>query len=396
MSKLNIALIGAGRRGAGAHLPVIPALSDTYRLVAVCDIDEETAQKYARQYGVNAYTDVRRMAAEEELDVADVTVPGPAHHAVCVYLARQGVNILCETPIAVTLAQADMMIEAAREGGVVLEIAENYYRAPMERFKTELIERGVIGKVSRIYRVFREGGYHGMSMLRLRAGGNPVSVLGIAHETPVIPHIDRMKRRHTSERWSLSYIDFDSGAAAVMMYSNVIHGRTLGRKVNSTGQVHGESGAIVENDVYAVPAAELEAGAIARAYAPRRVTKRIDGVDALQRIELELPDETVVWENPLAHLPILEGRVNVADELLSAAAAVRSGEPPEYGAEAGRLDQEMNIAVSESARRGRESIFFPLTEETAGERSTHASYQANYGVEWNDVDGLLDVYFPRR
>ena len=208
MSKLNIALIGAGRRGAGAHLPVIPALSDAYRLVAVCDIDEEAANKYARQYGVNAYTDVRRMVAEEELDVADVTVPGPAHHAVCVYLARQGVNILCETPIAVTLAQADMMIEAARDNDVVLEIAENYYRAPMERFKTELINRGVIGKVSRIYRIFREGGYHGMSMLRLRAGGNPVSVLGITHETPVVPHMDRMKRRHTSERWSLSYHRF--------------------------------------------------------------------------------------------------------------------------------------------------------------------------------------------
>ena len=56
-----------------------------------------------------------------------------------------------------------------------------------------------------------------------------------------------------------------------MMYSNVIHGRTLGRKVNSTGQVHGESGAIVENDVYAVPAEELESGAAAaRLRAPPR------------------------------------------------------------------------------------------------------------------------------
>ena len=395
MSRLNIALVGAGRRGAGAHLPVISVLSDTYRLAAVCDIDEETAKRYAEQYGARPYTDLRRMAAEEELDIVDVATPAPAHHAAAVYLARRGIHLLCETPIASTLAQADMMIEAAREGGVFLEVAENYYRAPMERFKTELIARGVIGKVSRIYRIFREGGYHGMSMLRLRAGGNPVSVLGIAHSSPVVPHVDGMKRRHSKERWSLSYLDFDSGAAAVMMYSNVIHGRTLGRKVNSSSQVHGEAGAIVEDDVYTVPEEDLERLAAAKAHSPKRVTAKVGGADALQRIELELPGETFAWENPLRSLPIPESRVAVADELLSIARAVQTGEEPEYGAAAARLDQEMNLGVAESARRGRETVSFPLEEETAGERAMHASYRERYGVEWNDIEGLLDVYFPR-
>ena len=41
MSKLNIALVGAGRRGSGAHLPVIPKLKHIYNLVAICDIDEK-------------------------------------------------------------------------------------------------------------------------------------------------------------------------------------------------------------------------------------------------------------------------------------------------------------------------------------------------------------------
>ena len=45
MSKLNIALVGAGRRGAGAHLPVIAKLKDVYNLVAICDIDEEAATR---------------------------------------------------------------------------------------------------------------------------------------------------------------------------------------------------------------------------------------------------------------------------------------------------------------------------------------------------------------
>ena len=59
MSKLNIALVGAGRRGGGAHLPVIAKLKDTYNLVAICDIDQAVARQYAEQYGANPYTNVR-------------------------------------------------------------------------------------------------------------------------------------------------------------------------------------------------------------------------------------------------------------------------------------------------------------------------------------------------
>ena len=76
MSKLNIALVGAGRRGGGAHLPVIAKLKDIYNLVAICDIDEEVATRYAKQYGANPYTNVRDLVAHEELDVVDITVPG--------------------------------------------------------------------------------------------------------------------------------------------------------------------------------------------------------------------------------------------------------------------------------------------------------------------------------
>ena len=65
------------------------------------------------------------------------------------------------------------MIEAAQRNNVKLEVAENYYRAPRERFLSTVIDAGVIGEVGRIYRIFYEGGYHGMSMLRLRANGEP-------------------------------------------------------------------------------------------------------------------------------------------------------------------------------------------------------------------------------
>lgn len=395
MGKWNVALIGAGRRGAGAHLPVLAKLSDTVHLVAICDINETVAKETAAKYGVRPYVNIRDLVANEPLDIAIVTVPGDAHHAVCVYLAEHGIHVLCETPIASTLRLADLMIRAAEKNGTVLEIAENYYRNPIERLKTEALRAGVIGEVSRIYRIFHEGGYHGMSLLRLRAGGNPVSILGVTHSSPVVPHTDRMKRRHTSEHWLLSYLDFDNGVSATMIYSNVIHARSLGRGVGGVSQIDGTAGTIVGDTFYGVPAEELESGAVAKPYEPRRILRDVEGVKVVERIELELPGQTITWENPFAHLPLSEGQIAIADELFSVIRALETQKTPEYGAAAGRLDQEMSLASAESARRGRATVTFPLQEPTPGELAAEAQYEQKYGVRADDLEGLLDVFFPR-
>ena len=396
MSKLNIALVGAGRRGGGAHLPIIAKLKDIYNLVAICDIDEEVATHYAQQYGATPYTNVRDLVAHEELDVVDITVPGVAHHAIACFMADAGIHILCETPIAVTLPTADLMIEHAKANNVKLEIAENYYRAPRERFLSKVIEADVIGEVARIYRIFYEGGHHGMSMLRLRAGGEPKSVLGITQTTPVIPIIDRMKRNHTSENWSLGFIEFDNNATALMVYSNVIHARSLGRGQTGVSQIDGSKGTIVGEDIYVTPVDDLQSGAQGIAYRPERTTIDMDGVKVIEKIELQLPDQTVTWENPLKNYALSEGQIAVADELLSVATAVLNDTEPEYGAMLGRQDQEMNIAMNESGNRSREAITFPLTDLTATERGTHESYQQQHRHPIEDIEAGIDIFFPRR
>ncbi len=396
MSKLNIALVGAGRRGGGAHLPVIAKLKDVYNLVAICDIDEEVATRYAKEYDATPYTNVRDLVDREELDVVDITVPGVAHHAIACFMADAGVHILCETPIAVSLPTTDLIIERAKANNVKLEVAENYYRVPRERFLSKVIEADVIGEVARIYRIFHEGGYHGMSMLRLRAGGEPKSALGITQTTPVIPIIDRMKRHHTSERWSLGFIEFDNNATALMVYSNVIHARSLGRGQTGISQIDGSKGTIVGEDIYVTPADQLESGARGVPYRPQRTTIDMDGLDVLEKISLELPEQTVTWENPLKNYRLPEGRLAVADELLSIATAVLNDTEPEYGAARARQDQEMNIAMSESGKRSRETITFPLTELTETERGTHESYEKQYGHPIEDIEAGIDTFFPRR
>ncbi len=395
MDRLKIALVGAGRRGAGAHLPVIVQLADVFDFVAICDKDEETAQSLAAEHGVKAYTSVRDLVDNEDIDVADVVVPGVAHHAICCFLAQAGVHQVVETPIAMTRPASDMMIRAARDAGVYLEIAENYYRAPIERLKKKVLVSDVIGEIGRIYRICHEGGYHGMSLLRVLAGGNPKQVIGLSHTTPVIPHIDRMKRHHELERWSLSFLEFDNDVAALMVYSNVIHARSLGRKQAGMDEIDGTAGSIVDGNVYVVPKDELETGAQGVAYEPVRVTEVVNGVNVLREIRYELPGGAIAWENPFANYALSEGQVAVADELLSIANAVREDREPDYGAAMGRLDQEMSLAVNASIEANRETIVFPLPDETEVEHNIHRGFEERFSCAWDDVETLVDVFYPR-
>jgi len=318
------------------------------------------------------------------------------------FLAEQGVHVLVETPIAPTRPLADLMIAAAARNRVTLEVAENYYRAPVERLKSAVIAAGAIGRVSRLHRIFHEGGYHGMSLLRHHAGGQPVSVLGIAHETPVAPHTDRMRRHHTREAWSLGLIDFDNDALAVMSYSNVVHARSLGRGQTGIGQIDGTQGTIVEETVHVVPEADLEIGARAVAHPIQRRTRPDprqaggQGREFLEALFVELPGGTITWENPFARYDLTEGQVAVADELMSLARAVRVGRPPEYGAARARQDQEMNLAMEESARLGRRPLALPLGDLTQTEEEIHGEFRRAYGCAPEDVEALVEQFFPRR
>ena len=397
--KLKLALIGLGRRGRSSHLPIYPKLKDVFEFVAVCDKDGEVLREVAAEYGVNAYTSVRDLVDGEELDVVDVVVPGDAHHPICCYLAENGINIIVETPVSVTRSMTDMMVEAATRNNVKLEVAENYHRVPMARFQAKVIDSGIIGDVGRIYRIFYEGGYHGMSMLRLLAGSRPKSILGITHVTDVVPIIDRMKRHHSQENCTTSFLEFENGAAATMIYSNVIHARSLGRKTTGISQIDGTRGAIVGNTVYFTDPADYQSGANANAYEPQLFNIEVEGRQVLERISLGLPDQEIAWQNPYAHLGVGEnnGRgVDMADQLMSIANAVLHDSEPTYGVQEARLDQEMSLAASESALMNKQPLAFPLRSSSEAEERIQARFKETYGFDYTDIEPLLDVFYPRR
>jgi predicted dehydrogenase len=301
--------------------------------------------------------------------------------------------MIVETPLAVTLPACDLMIEAARRNGVHLEVAENVWRYPYERLKQRILQSGLAGEPLRGYCVYPTGGYHAVNGARVYVGGTARRVWGSTRQWPVPLLTDHAGRRITEESWSLGVIEFDNERTALVEYSNT-YSTALRRDgpryigfAASRGHAFSPSYAS-PGTLYLLPDGE------ARPYPMREETRVVDGVEVPQRFYVET-DPPVVYENPFAAYGVTAGELAAADELSSIHRAVAEGVEPEYGAVAGRHDQEIAIALQEAGRTGR-PIELPLTEVTGHEAAIHDRLRAEFGHDILDTEALLDHIFPVR
>jgi len=117
----RFAQIGAGTFGqvhakAYANHPEV-------EFAAVCDVVEERARKTAEQYGAARHcTDWREIADDSSIDAVSVVTPDFAHTEIAVGLARAGKHILVEKPFAMTVAECEQIIGAAKDSRVKLMV----------------------------------------------------------------------------------------------------------------------------------------------------------------------------------------------------------------------------------------------------------------------------------
>lgn len=141
---MNFSIIGCGRI-AQRHAEQIKKLGN---LVAVCDIVKEKADALANQYGANAYYDINDLLSKEEnIDVVAVCSPNGLHAQHSILSLKAGVNVLCEKPLAINVADCVEMIETAKkyEKGLY-SIKQNRFNPPVEAVK-KAIDEGKLGKI---------------------------------------------------------------------------------------------------------------------------------------------------------------------------------------------------------------------------------------------------------
>lgn len=139
-----------------------------------------TAAAFAGRWGIGRhYTGYREMLAAGGLDAVAIAAPNDLHHDITIRAAAAGLHVLCEKPLAMSLAEADGMIAACDRAGVVLMYAENLLFAPMYRRVGELARRGQVGQPFLVKQLQGHGGpYSAWSWDVERAGGGVLLDMG--------------------------------------------------------------------------------------------------------------------------------------------------------------------------------------------------------------------------
>jgi myo-inositol 2-dehydrogenase/D-chiro-inositol 1-dehydrogenase len=144
-SQLGVALIGTGYVST-LHAEALAA-NGRVRLVAVAGRDGAKAARFAAAHGVEqAASDWRVTIDRDDVDLVVIGVPNALHRDVAVAAASAGKHVVCEKPLARTMADADAMIEACRRAGVLLLYAECVCFAPRYQAVKRLVERGTLGR----------------------------------------------------------------------------------------------------------------------------------------------------------------------------------------------------------------------------------------------------------
>jgi predicted dehydrogenase len=140
----TVALVGCGRI-SGRHTQVLSQLSGAH-LVAVCDVVKERARRCAEPLGLPYYTDAMEMVQEEKPDIASILTESGSHARVAISLACHVKALVVEKPMALTLEDADELIETCdRCGTRLFVVKQNRYNPPVVKLR-KAVERGAFGK----------------------------------------------------------------------------------------------------------------------------------------------------------------------------------------------------------------------------------------------------------
>jgi predicted dehydrogenase len=374
---IDLILVGCGIMGA-RHLRAYGELErvrpGSLRLRAVCDPRTEAAERVAAEAeGLLGYRPRVCRSAGEALEqepgilAADVATINRTHPEVVVSLLEAGVHVQVEKPLAVTVAQARKIVDAAGRTGRILAVAENNRRDPMNRLLRHVIRSGAIGSphlitqlgVSSGQRVIVTPWRHAWSEggVALDVGIHPAYMLEYLLG-PVQTVYARKKKVRETREWAepggspqTVPVESDDLYTALLTFQNGAQGVWL-MHFGSAGEhqwqrtVHGEEGMVAGPGDRSGRPVRLERG-----------KETLEGealVAALPDFHLSDIETRLFGERPAGYQ--LQGtetdRKLIAAETADFLDAVRDNRPPEVPAEVGLRSVGLIMALLESAHSG--------------------------------------------
>ena len=336
MERMGLGLIGCGGIARSAHLPAMAQLADRVVLRATADAIQAAAEAAAAPWGAAHFTDYRRVLDRDDVTAVVVATPEYLHAEQVAAAAAAGKHVLCEKPMARTLAEADRMISACAAAGVQLLIGHSrrFTRRYMEI--RAAIDRGDVGTV----RLMRENERRARVVPQVWwtplhwtgdpqvSGGAPF--LNAIHETDLLRWFAGAEPRTVSAELNVTIpgnvgvpdfisftVEFAGGAIGS---SEVVNGAPPGYPAFHQMELYGTAGAIRARDHELIGLTRFgEAGA----------------------------DYPGGYEMLLHNLPAY------ARELAELVEAVRTGRPVAMPASEARAALKLALAAVRSAREGR-------------------------------------------
>lgn len=147
MSKVNVGISGLGRSGWDIHAKALEKCSSMYSVVAVSDPLEERREEAVKRFNCKAYPDFNSLIEDEEVELVVIATPSHLHAPQTIEALKAGKNVVCEKPMATSLAEADEMIRTAKKSGRILTVFQNKRYNPDFLKVKEIIESGKLGRI---------------------------------------------------------------------------------------------------------------------------------------------------------------------------------------------------------------------------------------------------------
>jgi len=380
-AELPVAIIGYGFMGRAHAMAWHRTVEATQlkvrpRIAVICGRNGDAAAAAAEQLGIpEISTDWKVVIARPDVQVVDICTPGSSHAEIAIAALQAGKHVLCEKPLANTLAEAERMAAAANDAsarGVRSMVGFNYRRVPALIAARRLVEQGRIGQLRHVRATYLQDwlinpafpltwrlaaaeagsgalgdlGAHIIDLAQFLSGDQIVSVLGrtktFVAERPVPQHASGLSGS-AAEGGPTGQVDvddavtflaeFSKGAIATFEATRMATGHKNGLRI----ELNGELGSI-RFDLERLNELEFhETAAQPAGFARVLVTEPTDPY-----MDLWWPPGHVIgWEHTFVH------------EVIDLCNAIASGTDPEPSFADGLSVQAVLDCVAESARSGR-------------------------------------------
>lgn len=154
---IRVGIIGCGKIAQVRHIPEYLENPNT-EIAGYFDYTQNRAEEMSRQFGGKVYSSVEEMLDDSNVDAVSVCVANRAHAEDTIKALKAGKHVLCEKPMATTLEDCELMVQAARESGKKLMIDQNQRLVAAHQKARKLIQQGAIGKVITFRTTFGHSG----------------------------------------------------------------------------------------------------------------------------------------------------------------------------------------------------------------------------------------------